>query len=224
MNIPFKILYEDNHLIVVIKPFCIPSQGDETGDISLLDLIKNYIKSNENKKGDAFVALIHRLDRPVGGIMVFGKSSKAAARLSAQFHNREVQKKYFAITESIPLENENRLTHTIKQLPGKNIVKTYKEGTPGAKIAILDFKIIAQKNSRALLEILPLTGRRHQIRVQLSAIKCPIMGDVKYGKTNFLPDQSIALFAGELSFKHPVKNEILYFKEDLPNYFPWNQF
>lgn len=201
------LLYEDNHIVVISKPHGMPSQPDPTGDFSALDWVREYIRVQKAKPGDVYVGLVHRLDRPTAGIMVFARTSKAAARLSEQFRGRDVKKVYHAITEQIPQPETGILEHYLKKPdPSRNIVRAYDKPTPGADFAQLQYRTIITRGNRALLEVIPLTGRQHQIRVQLSRIGCTIAGDVKYGNTDFLPGASIALIAKEITFSHPVQH------------------
>ena len=171
-----EILYEDNHLIAVNKPFGMPSQGDITGDQSVFDWVKEYIREKYQKPGNVYLALLHRLDRPAGGVLLLGKTSKAAARVSQQFQDRVPQKIYYAITERIPDDVAGELRHHVKKLPGKNIMRAYRKPIHGTKPAHLKYKIIQKKGKRALLSVQLYTGRRHQIRVQLAAMGCVIRG------------------------------------------------
>lgn len=198
-----------------------PSQGDSTGDESVFDWVKNYIKVTYNKPGNVYTALIHRLDRPTGGILVLGKTSKAATRLSTQFQEKKVQKIYYAITEQIPAQATGVLKHHLKKLPGKNIMRAYNKPVHGTKPAELSYKILKTKGKRALLEVHPKTGRRHQIRVQLSTMKCVIQGDVKYGKSTFNFNKSIALLAKRISFIHPTLKKQVSFEVGLPDNEIW---
>ncbi len=218
------ILYEDNHLLAVVKPFGMPSQGDETGDLSILDAGKLYLKEKYNKPGEVYLALLHRLDRPVGGVMVFAKTSKAAARLSAQFRDREINKEYLAITEQVPAEAEGKLLHYLRKLPDKNIVRAYIKPVHQSQEARLSYRVLSTQGSRALVTVSLETGRRHQIRVQMAAIGCTIVGDVKYGKSDFLPDKSIALFAWKLTVTHPITKEALTWNAPWPDTSPWRSF
>lgn len=215
------ILYEDNHLIVVNKPFGMPSQGDATGDDHVFDWVKRYIKVTYNKPGNVYAALLHRLDRPTGGVLALAKTSKAATRVSKDFQQRKVKKVYFAITEKAPEQSEGTLVHYLKKLPDKNIMRAYRKEVHGSKIAKLTYKTIRQKNGKALIEIHPETGRRHQIRVQLASMGCTIQGDVKYGKTQFNPDKSICLLAKKLILNHPIKKEPLIIEAPWPKASYW---
>ena len=211
-----KVLYEDNHILVLDKPPGMPSQGDPSGDLSMLDWGKEYIGKKYNKPGKVFLALVHRLDRPVGGVMIFGRTSKGAARLSKQFHDRLVQKTYYALVERTPDNDQDVLVHFLRQLQGKNIMRAHKEKVKDGKRSELSYKVLKSYGTRALLEVRPKTGRKHQIRVQLAANGCTIVGDVKYGRSKFMPDKSICLLAKKLEVKHPVTKEDMVFESEIP--------
>ncbi|MCI4667849.1 MAG: RluA family pseudouridine synthase [Bacteroidia bacterium] len=219
-----QILYEDNHIIAVNKPFGMPSQGDESGDESVFDWVKEYIRVKYNKPGNVYLGLIHRLDRPTGGVLILAKTSKAAARLSKQFQARQTQKLYWAITENIPSTPHGELKHFLKKLQGKNIMRAYNKEVHASKAAHLEYRVLKTSGKRALLEVKLHTGRRHQIRVQLASIGCVIRGDVKYGKSSFNFDKSICLLARELSVEHPTKKEMLTFVAELPKNELWSEF
>lgn len=199
-----KVLYEDNHIIAVYKPAGVLTQGDRTGDESLMDMVKKYLKEKYNKPGNVFLGLVHKLDRPVSGIVLFAKTSKGASRLSEQFRNREVLKTYYALVIG-KLEQGSIKSYIIKDELKKKAVVFNKE-KPGSKLAELSYKAIASNNSFSLLEIKPKTGKYHQIRAQLSFIGHPIVGDKKYGAPESLP--SICLCAASISFRLAVKEEI----------------
>lgn len=217
-----EIIFEDNHLLVVNKPFGMPSQGDISGDESVVSWAKNYLKIKYNKPGEVYLGLVHRLDRPVGGIMVLARTSKAAKRLSADFQARKIDKVYYALTERIPAEESGELIHYLKKIQGKNIMRAFRKEVHASKKAMLQYKVLQAFAGKALVEVKLLTGRRHQIRVQLAAIGCVIRGDVKYGKTNFNADKSICLMAKQLSFTHPVKKEKMTFEVDVPDNNIWS--
>lgn len=223
-NMNPTVIFEDNHLLVVNKPFCMPSQADETGDTSIFDWAKDFLREKYTKPGNVYVGLLHRLDRPTGGILLLAKTSKAAGRLSQDFQENKVQKTYWAITEKTPDIAEGTLSHYLAKLPDKNIVKAYNKQVYGAKPALLNYRTLQQVGTRALLEVHPKTGRQHQIRVQLASMGCTICGDVKYGKSSFLPDKSIALLAQKVQFKHPTKDEELILSVDLPDLHVWKDF
>ena len=201
------VLYEDNHLIVVNKRSGDLVQGDKTGDKPLIDIVKDYIKVKDNKPGDVFLGSPHRIDRPTSGIVVFTKTSKALTRMNKMFHDKEIQKTYWAIVKNKPFKNEDTLVHYLKKNKQKNKSIAYSHEYQDAKRSELIFKVIHQFNNYYLLNIKPLTGRHHQIRVQLSTIECPIKGDLKYGFNRSNPDASISLHARKIEFIHPTKKE-----------------
>lgn len=213
-----KILYEDNHVIAVVKPHGVLTQSDQTNDSSLMDEVKRDLKARYQKKGEVFLGLVHRLDRPVGGIVVFGKTSKGAARLSEQFRERTVVKKYLAVVEGCPKMREGRVVLWLKKNEATNRVTTFSSETPGTQRAELFYRVLETRpHNRALVEIMPATGRPHQIRVSMQFLGCPIVGDTKYGaKTS--TEGKIALFAHELTFHKPVGGEpiTLHAEPDLP--------
>lgn len=219
-----EILYEDNHVIVVLKPQNVPTQADSSQDKDMLTMVKEYIKEKYNKPGNVYVGLIHRLDRPTGGVMVFAKTSKAASRLSEQFRNGEAEKTYFAVVKGTLKQKQDKLVNYLVKDEKNNIVKIAPMSEEGAKRAELYYTALESKGDLHLLKIKLATGRGHQIRVQLSNIGLPIYGDQKYGGAN-MPKASLNLFAVELKFYHPVSKEKLVFKvyppEDLS---AWNQF
>ena len=204
-----EVLYEDNHLIVVNKKSGDLVQGDKTGDKPLIDIIKDYIKIKHNKPGEVFLGSPHRIDRPTSGIVVFTKTSKALTRMNQLFHDKEIQKTYWAIVKNKPAKPQDSLVHYLKKNQQKNKSVAYSHEYKDAKRAELEFKVIHQFNNYYLLNINPLTGRHHQIRVQLSTIGCPIKGDLKYGFNRSNPDASISLHARKITFLHPVKKEPL---------------
>lgn len=199
-----EILYEDNHIIIVNKAPGEIVQGDKTGDTPLSEIVKQWIKETHAKPGNVFLGVVHRLDRPVGGIVVFAKTSKALSRLNEMFRNGDVHKTYWAISRNRPKKDADTLTHYITTTERNN--KSYASPTPrsGAKEARLSYSLIASGDHYHLLEVNLMTGRKHQIRVQLSAIGCPVKGDLKYGDKRSNPDGSISLMARRIQFIHPV--------------------
>ena len=207
-----QVLYEDNHLIAVNKPAGYLSQSDQTGDVTVMDLAKEYVKVRYNKPGDVFLGSVHRLDRPVSGVIVFARTSKALSRMTEIFRERKVTKTYWAIVEEQPTPIEGRLTGYLYKDAKKNISKVVPKANSnrhqGAKEATLDYRMIGRVGSNVLLEIKPLTGRPHQIRVQLAQqLESPIRGDLKYGFRTPNEDGNINLHSRRLEFQHPVKKE-----------------
>lgn len=204
-----QVLYEDNHIIIVSKTVNEIVQGDKTGDKTLIDSVKQYIKVKYNKPGDVFLGLAHRLDRPTSGIVVFARTSKALSRLNAMFRDGEIHKTYWAITANCPKETEGTLENFIKKNEKLNKSFIAPAETKEAKKAILKYRVIAKSDRYYLWEINLLTGRHHQIRCQLAAINCPIKGDLKYGYPRSNPDGGLSLHARKVEFIHPVsKNKI----------------
>jgi 23S rRNA pseudouridine1911/1915/1917 synthase len=218
------IIYEDNHLIAVNKKPGEIVQGDKTGDVPLSELLKQYLKVKYNKPGEVFAGVIHRLDRPVSGVILFSKTSKALARMNALFHDREVQKTYWAVVKGVPDRPADKLIHYLSKNEAKN--KSFASVEPRANYTRceLDYKVLASSDRYSLLEVKPLTGRHHQIRVQLSFIGCPIKGDLKYGFARSNEDGSIHLHARMLEFEHPVSKEPVNIIADPPNEVLWNYF
>ncbi|MCB0402541.1 MAG: RluA family pseudouridine synthase [Flavobacteriales bacterium] len=203
----FEILYEDNHLIVVNKMAGEIVQGDRTGDEPLIDKVKRFLKEKYDKPGEVFLGSPHRLDRPTSGIVVFTKTSKALTRMNKLFHDKTIQKTYWAIVKNQPPKPSDHLIHYLRKNHEKNKSMAFDHDFKGAKKAELTYTLIHSFNNYFLLEILPITGRHHQIRVQLSTIGCPIKGDLKYGFPRSNPDASISLHARKIEFIHPVTQE-----------------
>jgi len=211
MNIEPKIIYEDNHIIVVIKPQNISVQEDESQDIDMLTIIKNYIKERDKKPGNVFLGLVHRLDRPTGGVMVFAKTSKAASRLSKQLKDKELKKRYFCVVNGRPQIVEDRLITYLKKDEKTNTVKIAPKLENGSKEAILEYKVLETKNDLSLIDVNLITGRSHQIRVQMSSqLNMPIFADFKYGDK--FHSGNLALWAYELSFVHPTTQKGMKFR------------
>lgn len=218
-----EILYEDNHVIVVLKPQNVPSQADSSGDKDMLTMVKEYIKEKYNKPGNVYVGLVHRLDRPTGGVMVFAKTSKSASRLTEQFKNKEAEKTYFAVVTNPLKTKQTKLVNYLLKDEKNNIVKVVPMSTEGAKRAELDYTCLEEKDGLSLLKVKLQTGRGHQIRVQLATIGNPIYGDQKYGKD--MPKANLNLFAVELKFKHPTTGDTMVFRAYPPEGLKaWNKF
>ncbi|HOZ30177.1 MAG TPA: RluA family pseudouridine synthase [Bacteroidales bacterium] len=224
MDIIPEIVYEDNHIIAVNKKAGQIVQGDKTGDIPLSEIVKNYIKQKYNKPGEVFLGVTHRLDRPVSGVVLFARTSKALIRLNKLFKAKETSKTYLAICSVKPPKDRDRLTDHIYRNTKQNksyVIDVQNENT---KLAILDYKLIAQSKKYYLLEINLITGRHHQIRCQLANIGCPIRGDLKYGYSRSNENGAINLHAAEIKLIHPVKNEELIIKAPLPKEKIWDIF
>lgn len=220
---PSRILFEDNHLIAVIKEAGELVQGDQTGDIPLIEKVKGYIRHKYNKPGEAYVGMIHRLDRPVSGIVLFAKSRKALSRMNELFREDQVEKTYWALVEKKPQELSAELTNWLSKDNEKNRVKAYDKEGKGSKKATLTYSYLGTANHKFLLEVKPKTGRPHQIRVQLAKIGLPISGDLKYGSERGR-GHLIYLHAKELSFVHPVRKEKVTLLCPLPDETNWRFF
>ncbi|MEO1032180.1 MAG: RluA family pseudouridine synthase [Bacteroidota bacterium] len=216
-----QVLYEDNHIIVVNKRAGDIVQGDKTGDRPLSDIVKAYIKEKYKKPGNVYLGVVHRLDRPTTGIVLFSKTSKALPRLNKLFAEKKAQKTYWALVKQQPPKSEDRLIHWLKKNPKNNKSTAYDHEIEGSKKAILNYKVIKKLNHFYLLEIDLETGRHHQIRSQLAKIGCPIKGDLKYGFPRSNRDASISLHARQLAFTHPVKKEPLLITASVPNDALW---
>lgn len=218
MNQKINIIYEDNHLLVVEKPINMPVQADDSHDLDLLTLLKADLKKRYHKPGNVYLGLVHRLDRPVGGVMVFAKTSKAASRLSEQVRTHQLKKEYYAIVLG-KIEEKGHLEDYLLKNEKKNIVTVHPQG----KHAILDFTRLQYKKDMSLVKIQLKTGRSHQIRVQFSHHGYPLFGDQKYSQ-KAKPGQQIALFSHAITFQHPTTKETLHFSLSLPCHYPWNEF
>ena len=216
-----QVLFEDNHIVIVNKRAGDITQGDKTGDKPLSDVVKSYIKEKYNKPGDVYLGVVHRLDRPTTGVVLFSKTSKALTRLNKMFANHETSKTYWAVVKNNPPKEKDRLVHYLKRNPKQNKSYAHKHEVPDSKKAILDYTLKFRLNNYNLLEVNLLTGRHHQIRSQLSSIECPIKGDLKYGADRSNPDGSIHLHARFLTIQHPVKKEPITFKAPLPEDAIW---
>jgi 23S rRNA pseudouridine1911/1915/1917 synthase len=217
-----QILHEDNHIIAINKRVGDIVQGDKTGDQPLSDVVKEYIKEKYNKPGGVYLGVIHRLDRPTTGIVVFAKTSKALTRLNEMFKNRDTQKTYWAVVKKTPEPQEATLEHYLTRNTKNNTSKAHIKEVPDSKLAKLDYKVIYKLTHYSVLEINLHTGRHHQIRTQLAAIGCPIKGDLKYGFNRSNPDGGIHLHARKLDFIHPVSKENVSLLAPLPNESTWN--
>ena len=202
-----QVLHEDNHVIIVNKRVGDIVQGDKTGDKPLSEVVKSYIKEKYNKPGNVYLGVVHRLDRPTSGIVLFSKTSKALPRLNKLFQQKDAKKTYWAVVKNRPTKDKDVLVHYLKRNPKQNKSFAHKNEVPDSKKAILEYRILKELNNYFLLEIDLQTGRHHQIRSQLSAIGCPIKGDLKYGFDRSNKDAGIHLHARKLEFIHPVKNE-----------------
>ena len=218
------VLYEDNHLIAVKKLSGEIIQSDQTGDTTLAEKVKAYIKKKYKKPGEVFLGIIHRLDRPVGGVIIFARTSKALTRMNELFREKKIKKEYWAIVEEKPPLEEEQLINWLKKNQDKNRSRAYEKEVKGSKKAILSYQLVGRSKNYFYLKINPLTGRHHQIRVQLSFIGCRIKGDVKYGAKRTNKDGGIHLFAKSLSFVHPIKKEPLTISANPPIDPLWNEF
>ncbi len=217
-----KVLFEDNHLIIINKPSGVLVQPDkQKGDTSLEDLTKEYVRVKYNKPGEAFIGVCHRIDRPVSGIVVLARTSKALARVNEMFQKKEIKKTYWAVVQSPPPSKEGKLINWLKKDERHNISKAYSTEVKGSLRCELDYKWLASSDNYYLLEVNPHTGRHHQIRVQLSNMGCPIKGDVKYGARRGNRDGSIHLHARKIEFMHPIKKELLTITAPVPNEVVW---
>lgn len=211
-----EIVYEDNHLIIVCKHSGEIVQGDKTGDVPLSEDVKCYLKEKYQKPGNVFLGVVHRLDRPVTGLVVFAKTSKALTRLNKMFRDGEVHKTYWAITKNLPPQPEGTLTHWLVRNEKQNKSYAYDHEVPHSKKAILKYRLIGQSDHYCLLEVNLMTGRHHQIRCQLAHMGCPIKGDLKYGAQRSNPDGSICLLAHHVEFVHPVSKQLISLDSPLP--------
>ncbi|MFC7357467.1 RluA family pseudouridine synthase [Jejudonia soesokkakensis] len=216
------MLYEDNHLIIVNKRPGDIVQGDKTGDKPLSEVVKSYIAEKYNKPGAVYLGVVHRLDRPTSGIVLFARTSKALTRLNKMFAERTTEKTYWAVVKNVPPKQNDRLVHFLKRNPKQNKSYANSKEVPDSKKAILSYELIKELNNYYLLKIDLETGRHHQIRSQLSAINCPIKGDLKYGFDRSNKDASIHLHARELKFSHPVKKELIHILAPPPKDAIWD--
>ena len=218
------VVYEDNHIVVVNKTSSEIVQGDKTGDPPLSEMVKQYLKEKYNKPGNVFIGVTHRLDRPVSGLVVFAKTSKALPRLNEMFRNGEVKKTYWAIVKECPKETEGELVHYLVRNEKQNKSYAYDKEVKNSKKAVLHYKLIGHSQNYYLLEVDLKTGRHHQIRCQLAKMGCPIKGDLKYGSPRSNPDGSICLHARTVQFVHPVSKEMIRLTAPVPEGNLWNGF
>ncbi|HET9486226.1 MAG TPA: RluA family pseudouridine synthase [Chryseosolibacter sp.] len=224
MKVPFQVIFEDNHLLIVNKASGVLVQGDITGDLPLVELCKQYIAKKYQKPGAVFLGVVHRIDRPVSGIVVLARTSKSLERMNALFRENKTKKTYWAITDERPAAETGNLIHWLSKDETKNKTTAYTRETPGALRSELNYEVIAHRENQWLLSVNPVTGRPHQIRVQLAWMGCPIKGDVKYGFPTPLEDGSIALHARRLEFIHPVKKVQMAVEAPLPDTRWWRVF
>ena len=218
------VVYEDNHIVVVNKTSSEIVQGDKTGDTPLSEMVKQYLKEKYNKPGNVFIGVTHRLDRPISGLVVFAKTSKALPRLNEMFRNGEVKKTYWAIVKECPKETEGELVHYLVRNEKQNKSYAYDKEVKNSKKAVLHYKLIGHSQNYYLLEVDLKTGRHHQIRCQLAKMGCPIKGDLKYGSPRSNPDGSICLHARTVQFVHPVSKEMIRLTAPVPEGNLWNGF
>ncbi|MDB9928054.1 RluA family pseudouridine synthase [Flavobacteriaceae bacterium] len=217
-----EVLFEDNHLLIVNKKSGDIVQGDKTGDKPLSDVVKEYIKEKYNKPGEVFLGVVHRLDRPTSGVIIFARTSKALERLNKMLRERTIYKTYWAVVKNTPLKEKDSLIHFLKKNPKNNKSTVFTKETDASKKAILHYSVIKKLDNYSLLEIDLETGRHHQIRAQLAYIGSPIKGDLKYGASRSNKDGSIHLHARKISFTHPVSKENILFLAPIPNETIWN--
>jgi len=218
------VLYEDNHLLIVNKAAGVLVQGDETGDVPLVELCKKYIKEKYSKPGEVFLGVVHRLDRPVSGVVVFARTSKALERMNELFRDRQTKKIYWAVVKNKPKEESGTLVHWLVKNEKNNKVTAFAKENKEGQRSELNYRLLKNQSGFYLLEVNPITGRPHQIRVQLASMGCVIVGDVKYGYDSPNSDKSICLHARRLAFIHPVKKENISIEAPLPKNEVWNLF
>ena len=224
-----KVLHSDNHVLVVAKPAGVPTVPDASGDPSLLDAARDWVRATFDKPGDAYLGVVHRLDRPVSGVLALARTSKAAARLTAAFREGRVEKVYLAVVAPPPPGESGRVEQWLVKDRARNTTRAVPEGTEGARRAVSDWRVLARASEpgsgpeRALVELVPATGRPHQLRVALASLGAPILGDLRYGATEPLPDRSIALHALRLTLPHPTRDETVRAELAPPHRPPWTR-
>ncbi len=220
-----EVVYEDNHILVVIKPQNIPTQSDITGDTCMVDMVEKYLREKYDKKGNVYVGLVHRLDRPTGGLMIFAKTSKAAARLSESIATKDFEKSYLAVVNGEVKEASGTLKNYLKKNARTNTVAVVPELTTGAKYAELNYKVLDKKDKVTLVKVNLVTGRSHQIRVQFKHIGNPVYGDVRYGGDTLAKGHNLALWAYKIKFQHPTTKKVMTFVSVPPtDAVPWKVF
>lgn len=215
---PLDVLFEDNHCLVVNKPARLLTMGDETGEPTLFEQAKQYIKQKYNKPGEVYLGVVHRLDRPTSGVVLFARTSKAAGRLSDQLRRHAMTKTYLALVEGTPQPPSGTLSHHLLKDRDTNVVRAVKPGTPESQLAELSYRVLKKVGGKSLVEVIPTTGRSHQIRVQLVELGTPIVGDKKYGSQVKMGGE-ICLHAASLQFEHPTRQESIRVDAPLPDYF-----
>ncbi len=219
------VIYQDNHLLILNKPAAMPVVPDSSRDFSLLDWGRAYIKKSKGKPGNVFLAVVHRIDRPVSGLVCFARTSKAASRLSAQMRERNIIKEYFAVSCCSPGKDSGRMENFMSKDRRRNVSAIVEQGHPGAKLAVTDWSVLQRSGPYCLFRLRPVTGRPHQLRVHMASLNCPIFGDIKYAsRDRFLQGRGIALHSGRLVLLHPTRQEIMDFKASLPGLFPFSLF
>lgn len=221
---PVSVIYEDNHLIAVIKPAGVLVHGDSTGDPTLGDSVKQYIKDRYNKPGDVFLGTIHRLDRPVSGVVVFARTSKALSRMNAMLRDHKITKIYHSVVSGRLPEFQGKLVHHIAKDSDKNFVRAFTRSKKGTKEATTHYEVLGEVSGLTKVKLTPITGRPHQLRVQMAKVGCPIVGDVKYGSDRPMDDLSLCLHCSEMSFQHPVKLEPIRITAATPDKLYWDFF
>lgn len=216
---PFEVLYEDNHLLVTVKPAGLLVQGDATGDETLFARAKAYVKEKYNKPGQVYLGLVHRLDRPTYGVVVFARTSKAAARLSQQFRERGVRKSYVALVDGVVKADSGAAAHYLKRNRQRRQTDLCEESTPGSRLAELQYRVLSRGRRTTLVEVNPSSGRKHQIRVQLAAMGHPVVGDTKYGAGSIPLGKNIALAALRIEIEHPTTGQRLAFEAPPPRWY-----